>query len=86
MHATRYRAPPAGALLIEPLDEIIAVFHRTSGITHLLAADVADLLAALSPPGLTIAELESAFAVEGDRAGLEAMLADLAVAGLVERV
>ncbi len=72
--------------MIVPLDEIVAVFHRASGITHLVATDVADLLEALAAPGLTPAELEAIFAVEGDREALQAMLADLAGAGLVERV
>ena len=31
--ATRWRAPPLDDLLIEPLDQIVAIFHRASGIT-----------------------------------------------------
>ena len=85
MAATRWRAPPAGELLIVPLDEIVAIFHRGSGITHLVASPVPELLAALSGEWRTLADLDAMFDfVDGDNAALVARLEELAVAGLVE--
>lgn len=86
MDATRYRAPPAEGLSIAPLDDIVAVFHRPSGITHLVASPVPELLDALGGRWMTLAEIEDEFElVDGDRAGLATILDELAVAGLVER-
>lgn len=86
MSATRYRAPPADGLAIVSLDELVAVFHRASGITHLVASPVPELLDALAGRWLTLDALEAEFElVEGDRSSLVATLDDLARAGLVER-
>jgi PqqD family protein of HPr-rel-A system len=85
MSATRYRAPPADGLAIVSLDELVAVFHRASGITHLVTSPVPELLEALAGRWLTIDALEAEFdLVEGDRSGLIATLNELAIAGLVE--
>lgn len=86
MSATRYRAPPADGLAIVALDELVAVFHRSSGITHLVASPVPDLLEALAGRWMTLDGVEAEFdLVEGDRASLSATLDELVVAGLVER-
>ena len=45
-----YRAEPLSSLLIEPLDELTAVYHRASGITHLLAPPAPELLHMLQEP------------------------------------
>ncbi|MEG8019410.1 hypothetical protein [Sphingomonas sp. LR55] len=42
-----YRAPPSDGLLIAPLDEFTAVYHRASGITHLLTDPAPQILAAV---------------------------------------
>lgn len=85
MPATRWRAPPADGLLIAPLDELVAIFHRASGITHLVTSPVPELLDALAGEWRTLADLETVFElVDGDRAALVARLAELASAGLVE--
>lgn len=85
MAATRWRAPPADDLLIAPLDEIVAVFHRASGITHLVASPVPELLAALAGTWRTLVELQTLFELaDDDRAALIARLDELASAGLVE--
>jgi PqqD family protein of HPr-rel-A system len=84
--ATRYRAPPADGLRIVALDDLVAIFHRPSGITHLVTAPVPELLEALAGRWLTLADLEAAFElVDGDRDALAATLDELAIAGLVER-
>ncbi len=85
MAATRYRAPLSDELIIAPLDELVAVFHRTSGITHLVVPSVPDLLEILSARWMTLAEMEDAHdLVDGDSAGLLAALEALTVAGLIE--
>lgn len=69
-----------------PLGEIVAIFQRASGITHLVAPPVPDLLDLMAGQWTTLDDVERAFElVDGDRAGLCAMLDELVVAGLVER-
>lgn len=45
---TVYAADPPSARLIEPLDALVAVLHRRSGATHLLAPPAPELLDALA--------------------------------------
>jgi PqqD family protein of HPr-rel-A system len=87
-----YCAPPSSALLHEPLDAFTAVFHRPSGITHLLVAPAPEILAALAPDGLTHDALLERLTSDYDladpdadcpRAALEARLGELVAAGLV---
>jgi len=51
--ATRYRAPPADALLIRELDGLFALYHRPSGTTHLLASPAPELLDLLADRAMT---------------------------------
>ncbi|QNE31403.1 HPr-rel-A system PqqD family peptide chaperone [Sphingomonas sp. NBWT7] len=84
--ATRYRAPPADGLAIVALDDLTAVFHRASGITHLIAPTTLDLLDALGGRWLTLDAVEQTFElVEGGRTALLETLDALTVAGLIER-
>ncbi len=53
MTATRYRAPPADALLIRELDGLFALYHRPSGTTHLLASPAPELLDLLADRAMT---------------------------------
>jgi PqqD family protein of HPr-rel-A system len=86
MSATRYRAPPADALAIVALDDLVVIFHRGSGITHLVTSPTPELLDTLAARWMTLEQLEAEFElVDGDRARLIATLDELAVAGLVER-
>ena len=85
----RFRAPPAGALLAEPLDALTAIYHRPSGTTHLLAEPAPQILAALADraldlPALTTALAET-FELEGGADALAERLDELVEAGLVER-
>ena len=85
----RYRAAPAGSLRIVPLDDFSLVFHRTSGLTHLVTAPAPEILAALSPAPLTrdalLADLARDFDLaDGDAAALDARLTELVAVGLVE--
>jgi len=93
MAAPRYRAAGAELLLVEPLDMFTAVFHRPSGITHLLTEPAPQILRALADApldaGALLARLSREFDL-GEPGDAEAMLlarlAELEAAGLVERV
>ena len=87
----RYRAPSAEALLTADLDAFTAIFHRPSGITHLLASPAPEILHVLAAGPLdmggVLAALSARFELaDADAAALAARLDELVVAGLVERV
>jgi PqqD family protein of HPr-rel-A system len=87
---TRYRAAPAATLRIVPLDVLTLVYHRSSGITHVVDAPVPELLDTLGR-ALTLEETLTALAavhdlIDPDRAALAARLDELVAAGLVETV
>ena len=84
----RFRAPSPDALIAAPLDEFTAVFHRPSGITHLLTSPAPEILAALADAPLSIdallAALQDAYALaDADREALAARIDELVAAGLV---
>ncbi|WP_240501998.1 HPr-rel-A system PqqD family peptide chaperone [Sphingomonas panacis] len=86
--AAVYRAARADALRIVPLDAFTAIYHRASGITHLVGPPAPEILAALGPDGLTLGELiarlgESYDLLDADEAALGARLDELVAAGLV---
>lgn len=82
-----YRAEPLSSLLIEPLDELTAVYHRASGITHLLVQPAPELLHALQEPatadGLLVRLAREFDLADADRDALLARLDELVAAGLV---
>ena len=85
----RYSAATADALLIAPLDAFTAVYHRRSGITHLLTEPAPQILAVLAGTPLSLDVLLERLGAEYDltdasRAALSARLDELVVAGLVE--
>lgn len=84
-----FRAAPLPSLVVEPLDELTAVYHRRSGITHVLASPAPELLRALQEPATAdelLARLAAAFDLaDADREALLARLGELVEAGLVER-
>lgn len=91
MGEPRYRAPPAEALRIVPLDAIVAVFHRPSAQTHLVVPPMPEMLEALAGGDATAAELLVRLAErydmpDADAAALTARLDELVETGLVERV
>lgn len=88
MTAPRYRAPAADALLFADLDAFVAVFHRPSGITHLLASPAPEILTMLGAEALTVdallARLGRDYALaDADRAALAARVDELVAAGLL---
>lgn len=90
MGEPRYHGPAPKALRIAALDVLTAVYHRPSGITHLLAPPAPEMLDALAGATLTADELLDQLAARFelgavDAAALEARLAELVDAGLVAR-
>lgn len=82
-------AAPAETLIVRPLDSLVALYHRASGITHLVASPVPEMLAALATP-MTVDALLTRLAAEfelldADRGALSGRLAELEAAGLVRR-
>lgn len=85
-----YVAAAADTLRIAPLDTLTAIYHRASGITHIVDSPVPELLAALTEPR-TLDDLLAHLATEyelfdADPAALMERLSELEAAGLVSRV
>lgn len=85
----RYRAPTDAALLTAELDAFTAVFHRPSGITHLLVSPAPEIVALLADAPLDLDTLlvrlcERFDLADADRDALVARLDELVAAGLVE--
>jgi len=88
----RYRAAAAALLIVEPLDIFTAVFHRPSGVTHLLNEPAPQILEALAREPLDrnalLARLARSYDL-GDIDGtavMDARLGELEAAGLVDRM
>ncbi len=89
MAGPRYIADPSDALKVVPLGGLTAIFHRPSGITHLLAPPAPQILGALAgtaadAEGL-MARIGERFEVEGGADELGARLLELEAAGLVRQ-
>ena len=85
-----YGAPTSDGLVLAPLDAFTAVYHRASGITHLLTEPAPQILAILAEGDLSLdallARLERDYDLEdADRSALAARLDELIDAGLVAR-
>jgi PqqD family protein of HPr-rel-A system len=86
-----YIADPPDAVRAFELDGLTALFHRPSGMTHILAAPAPQILAALAgAPGdaaAIVERMKEAFEVEAEdaEAAIAARLAELEAAGLVRR-
>lgn len=92
MSRARYVAdPPADRPAVEH-EGLTILYHRPSGVTHVVSPPVPELLAALEEGPADAAEIVARLAVRHDVAGedaLEAIVAarldELAAAGLVRR-
>lgn len=87
---SRYRAAAGAALRLVPLDALTLIYHRASGITHIVDAPVPEILETLGGEGLEVdallARLAERFELgDADPAALAARLEELVAAGLVER-
>lgn len=88
-----YKAEPADQRIIEPLDAMTLIYQRRSGMTHIVAEPVQEILAAMGDDVIDAAtvlqRLSDSFDL-GDAAEAEAVIAarldELAEFGLVERV
>ncbi|HVJ03971.1 MAG TPA: HPr-rel-A system PqqD family peptide chaperone [Sphingomonas sp.] len=88
---TLYRAAAPATLRIVPLDALTLIYHRASGITHVVDAPVPEILDALADGPLSGEALLAALAERFDLAdpdplALAVRLDELAAAGLVERL
>jgi PqqD family protein of HPr-rel-A system len=86
---TTYRAAAPETLRIVPLDALTLVYHRASGITHVVDAPVPELLEALDAPR-TLDQLLTTLTerydlLDADPAALAIRLDELVQAGLVEK-
>ncbi len=82
-----YAADPPSARVAVELDALVAVYHRPSGVTHLLAAPSPELLDVLADGPADAATLRDRLAalydLEGDgTATIAARMDELVVAGL----
>ena len=83
-----YRMARAEDVRVVHLDSFMAVYHRSSGITHLITAPAPEILATLGEAGMTFNALRGALADayelgDLDDAALSARLDELVSAGLV---
>ena len=89
---TYYIAESADQLLVEPLDAITLIYHRRSGITHMVAEPVPEILTAMGNVAVTAAILLATLSEQFDlgtdedaEAVVTARLEELAELGLVHR-
>ena len=85
-----YRMARAESLSIVHLDSFSAVYHRASGITHLITAPAPEILATLGEAGMTRAALLDRVARDyalgdADMDVLRERLDELVATGLVSR-
>lgn len=83
-----YRAAAADMLRRVELDLLTAIYHRASGITHLLAAPAPELIELLqqepATAGQALARLAARYDVaDADEAAMTARLDELVESGLV---
>lgn len=83
-----FAAPAADCLISVPLDGIVALYHRRSTMTHIVAEPVPEILAALAGAPLTTAGLLAALGLDDSpetRTSLLARLDELEASGLILR-
>jgi PqqD family protein of HPr-rel-A system len=89
MTGPRYIADPPEAMLMVELDGLSILYHRPSGLTHILAAPAPQIIAALAGQAGDAAEIlariSAQFEPEAEEApaAIAARLAELEAAGLV---
>jgi PqqD family protein of HPr-rel-A system len=88
-----YRAEPADQRLIEPLDVMTLIYQRRSGITHMVAEPVPEILAAMGVETINAAAVLERLSALFDLSDADdalavvaARLEELADLGLIDRV
>ena len=87
-----YIADGAEETSVVELDGLIALYHRPSGLTHILAPPAPQILDALAgnpgDAGEIVARIAADFELEAEdpEAAIETRLAELEAAGLVRRI
>ena len=87
-----YKAEPADQMLVEPFDAMTLIYQRRSGITHIVAAPVPEILAVMLEESLDAAGIAQRLAVQFELdvddadAIVQSRLEEMAALGLVERV
>ncbi|MFT3967781.1 MAG: HPr-rel-A system PqqD family peptide chaperone [Sphingobium sp.] len=92
---TRYRAEPGQARLVHAMGPMTVIYHRRSGMTHMMSEPVPQILDALDAMGSAdaaalTAHLSTRFDLEAEEGGaaepvIAARLEELAALGLVLR-
>jgi len=89
----RYRADPRSERISVEMEGMAVIYHRPSGITHLLAAPAPEILDALSDQALDVDGIAACLAAEFEIAAedeIAAVVADRLIelegAGLVARI
>jgi PqqD family protein of HPr-rel-A system len=88
----KYKAEPADQSLVEPLDAMTLIYQRRSGITHIVAEPVPDILAVMGEDAVDAATVAQRLSAQFDidahdaEAVIASRLEELAALGLVERV
>jgi PqqD family protein of HPr-rel-A system len=88
----KYKAEPADQLLVEPLDVMTLIYQRQSGMTHIVAEPVPEILAVMVGDVVDAAEVAARLAEQFDfdptdaEAIVASRLDELAALGLVEPV
>lgn len=74
------------AFVLRSLDGLTLLYHRPSGITHILDSPLPEIIAALEreplAPDILMAQLSRHYDLEGDAAELELHLGSLVALGL----
>ena len=92
MAGPRFVADAPEELRSAPLESLTAVYHRPSGMTHLLAPPAPQILEALASwpgsPEEVLERIASSFEIEAEDpvAAMAARLEELEAAGLVRRL
>jgi PqqD family protein of HPr-rel-A system len=92
MTAPRYIADPLEKMRLVELDGLTALYHRPSGLTHILAAPAPQIIAALAGQAgdadEILARISAEFEPEAEDApaAIAARVAELEAAGLVRRL
>lgn len=91
----RYRADHRAEFLIHPLEDLTLIYHRRSGVTHMMTSPVPEILAAMDHDLLDakqiLERLSNTYDLEaGEAESLEAVLGarleELVALGLAERL